>query len=214
MNKKIKDVKILLWDVDGTLASSDKLMPAIHNAQKRVIASALDVDIEEATELWLEQRKNFSSTTQLTAFLIKKDPVETGILIEQISQKWKVTPKDPKLVAMFGRLTKFTHYICGNGTRDGITKQLHAIGLDPNIFKKIIGIDVVGFPKPNLSMFQYVLSETKLPVAQHVMIGDRIDVDILPAHALGIQTCLIGPASDQADVSVPTIYDVEKMLIA
>lgn len=205
------NIKVLLWDVDGTLANSDTLMPAIHYGQKRVIASVLGVSQEEAGRLWFEHRKDFSSTTQLTAFIIKKDPVETGIMVEEFAQKWKVTPKDPKLVSMFSRLGKFTHYICGNGTRHGIREQLKAIGLDPSIFVDIIGIDVAGKPKPSPAMFHIALDKTKLPPGEHLMIGDRIDVDILPAKSLGIHTCLIGPASDKADISVQTIYDVENI---
>src|SRR3990172_9257377 len=119
---KLDGIKVLLWDVDGTLVRSDKLMSAIHDAQKRVIARALDVSIEEATRLWLNERPKYFSTTQLTAFIIQKNPVETGILVEKIAKKWKVTPSDPELVKMFSKLRKFTHYICGNGTKHGITE--------------------------------------------------------------------------------------------
>ena len=49
----------------------------------------------------------------------------------------------------------------------------------------------VGISKPNLEIFKLALSEAKCLPIEAVMIGDRIDNDIIPALSLGMKTIWI-----------------------
>ena len=56
----------------------------------------------------------------------------------------------------------------------------------------IIGIsEAVGFSKPDLQFFQYILDEAGCRSDEVMMVGDRIDIDIVPARALGMRTALV-----------------------
>jgi FMN phosphatase YigB (HAD superfamily) len=47
------------------------------------------------------------------------------------------------------------------------------------------------------------------------MIGDREKVDILPAKALGIRTCMVWAIKPSmvADITIPTVYELSQVLV-
>jgi len=62
-------------------------------------------------------------------------------------------------------------------------------------------------------MFQTVLDFTKRPGGEHLMIGDRPDVDLAPAKAIGMKTCLIGTEKTQlfVDIACTSVYDIASL---
>lgn len=46
----------------------------------------------------------------------------------------------------------------------------------------------IGLSKPDVRFFLNILHETGLPADRAVMVGDRLDNDILPAQLLGMKT--------------------------
>ncbi len=56
---------------------------------------------------------------------------------------------------------------------------------------RVLGIsDVVGYRKPDKALFQWALQQARSEPENCVMIGDRIDHDVLPARSLGMRTIL------------------------
>src|SRR5690606_18834674 len=54
---------------------------------------------------------------------------------------------------------------------------------------EVLGVsDEVGFEKPDARLFQWAPEQANVEPGQALMIGDRVDNDIRPAKALGIQT--------------------------
>jgi len=51
--------------------------------------------------------------------------------------------------------------------------------------------DEVGFAKPDRRLFDHVLTQARCQPAEALMVGDRLDNDILPAQRLGLRTALI-----------------------
>jgi len=49
----------------------------------------------------------------------------------------------------------------------------------------------VGFAKPDRRLFDHVLAQARCQPAEALMVGDRLDNDILPAQQLGFHTALI-----------------------
>jgi putative hydrolase of the HAD superfamily len=74
----------------------------------------------------------------------------------------------------------------------------------------------VGAAKPDPSIFLWALRHADCAPQNAVMIGDRIDNDILPAKALGMKTVRIlsgpsaayRPANDPADRTIPSLPDL------
>jgi HAD superfamily hydrolase (TIGR01549 family) len=56
----------------------------------------------------------------------------------------------------------------------------------------IMGIsESVGYAKPDPRLFQYVLDEARCRGDEVMMVGDRIDIDIVPARAFGMYTAWV-----------------------
>ncbi|NEW06526.1 HAD family hydrolase [Paenibacillus sp. SYP-B3998] len=69
----------------------------------------------------------------------------------------------------------------------GTAARLEQYGLLPHI-SVVCSSAEVGVSKPDLKFFQMALDEAGCSPEQAIMVGDRIDNDILPAHALGMGT--------------------------
>ncbi len=78
--------------------------------------------------------------------------------------------------------------------------------------------EIVGDNKPSPKGFQYILSQTGLLPQEHLMIGDRVDVDLQPAKKLGMRTCLVTwgrkmERPEYVDEVVETAYTVAELLL-
>ena len=78
----------------------------------------------------------------------------------------------------------------------------------------MVTAETVGTVKPHPEGFRYILGKTGLPPEQHLMIGDREAVDLVPAKQLGMHTCLVWSEkkSAVADITLATVYDVVRLL--
>ncbi len=72
----------------------------------------------------------------------------------------------------------------------GSKDRLEKIGLLKNI-DIVVASAEEGVAKPDLRIFQITLDRTKCKAEESVMVGDRIDNDILPANKLGMTTVWI-----------------------
>lgn len=81
------------------------------------------------------------------------------------------------------------HYKLGTiaNQQPGLRNRLRALGIEP-FFSAIVGSGDVGLKKPDPAIFKEALAQAQCPPKQAVMIGDRLDNDILPAQSLGMKT--------------------------
>ena len=97
---------------------------------------------------------------------------------------------------------------------EGVIRALERDGVAP--FVDVWGVSaVVGHEKPSAALFDWCLDQAGIPAAQAVHIGNRLDNDVRPAHALGLATVwlLRGEAPDhptddqlaEADITVGTL---------
>jgi HAD superfamily hydrolase (TIGR01549 family) len=84
---------------------------------------------------------------------------------------------------------------------DEIIRTLGLIKVDPAWFTFIISGDEVGKRKPDPEGFHKIIAKSNLPPEEILYVGDRVNVDIKPAKALGMQTCLVWANSKEADYS-------------
>jgi FMN phosphatase YigB (HAD superfamily) len=64
---------------------------------------------------------------------------------------------------------------------------LHKHDLDKH-FKIVCLAEDIGFKKPHYKIFQKALLDSNSNVDNCIMVGDRLDIDILPANELGMKT--------------------------
>lgn len=71
----------------------------------------------------------------------------------------------------------------------------------------------IGYEKPSLESFRYVISDRSLKPSNTIMIGDSTSNDILPAQKLGFKTVYIGNQRDSvADISFENVHEFLELI--
>ena len=98
-----------------------------------------------------------------------------------------VSPLEDGLIDTLEYLnSKYKLYVLTNWYTECYTKRLNKAGI-LKYFKEVVGADKV-IPKPNSDGYMYIANNT--PVNQCLMIGDRLDIDILGAISIGMNALL------------------------
>ena len=120
---------------------------------------------------------------------------------------------DHKLVLLFNKISPsyFTFLITESRKNDAV-KKLHALGLSPDIFQYAAFWDSTSLRKDTGSIYPAVFAKSGFAPEEHLYCGDSIRDDVLPAKRTGIKTALIGKTHPDADFSLETIYDLERIL--
>lgn len=217
MNKLFTNIKVLIWDIDGTLYKPNpRMWKAIFEASFQVIISHTNwprrKTIAEFNQVYPSQT---TSQTAAVALITQLPVAQVAREAETYKDRSRFLKPDPRLVRLFEQLVNFKHYLLVNGIQAVTKKTLTILGLNEKIFQEIITSEIVGVNKPDSKGFEYILNKTHLPPEQHLMIGDREKVDLLPAKKLGMKTCLVWSkkSSEIADAALTNIYEVAKLLL-
>lgn len=217
MDTRFKDIKVLIWDFDGTLYDFKKypeIPKEIIEADYLVVRKHTGWDRQKTI---LEFNKIYgvktTSMTKTAALLTGLTTLEVAIECEQYKDRTKYLKQDEKLVRLFTQLSSFIHIMLVNGIIEKTTEAIRVLGIDPAIFKEIVTSETVGVNKPDEKGLRYILDKTKLPLEAHLMIGDRETVDLLPAKNLGMKTCLVwsDKNSSIADITLKMVYEVSAL---
>jgi HAD superfamily hydrolase (TIGR01549 family) len=213
--KKLTGIKVIIWDFDQTLYSEiPPLKVEFNKALMQVLSHHMPQD-----ETILRQKFEslhpavYPSDTKTLSVMCNIPLTDAARELELYFDRIKYLKYDPKLVTLFNKLKGYQHYILTNGIIEKVSLSLKKLGLSPQIFTEIISSETVGVNKPDLAGFNYILNHTGYAPSAHLMVGDRDSVDLRPAQLLGIKTCFVWGESEIADVSVPTVYDVENVVL-
>jgi len=216
MRKHFTGVRVLVWDFDGTLyTSKPELTRDIIEADYRLVMRHTGWDREKAVaEFHKVYKVKTPSSTETAAYLSGISVVDAAIEYEEYTDRRPYLSRDERLIAMFRKLTGYTHYMLANGVQQKIIQCLEVIGLPADTFAEIVTAETVGVNKPQPQGFTHILDATKFPPEAHLMIGDREPVDLLPAKAMGMKTCLVWHDTPGvvADVTLPSVYELEGMI--
>ena len=220
MNKnKLRNIKVLVWDVDGTLYQSiPELWLMMRKRQYQLLSQVKKISFTEAEELLMKKKKINKSATKSLVKLGCRDIADTAKKID-IEGKHGLIRKDLMLLEMFKKLKKFRHLVLTNRAYKGAFEVLRALGIADlkwRVFERIYSApEEFGAVKPDSVVFEKILEYTGLLANQHLMIGDRAEVDLVPAKKLGMKTCLVwGQSNDPSvDVSIGKVYDIVKILL-
>lgn len=216
MDHRFSDVRVLIWDFDGTLYKNiPALWQDILESDYRVVMDHTGWSREKVIEEYSKIYKIKTPSSTVTASMLSNIPVsQVAVECEKYKDRKKYLKRDEKLIALFQNLRSFTHYMLVNGIQEKTKESLAVLGIPLTTFAEIVTSEVVGENKPSEKGFRYIIEKTGLLPEKHMMIGDREPVDLVSAKKLGMHTCLVWAEKpgDVADVTVPTVYDVESLI--
>lgn len=215
--KKFKKIRVLIWDFDGTLYKPNPaLFQAVRQAEYRTIIDHTGWQKEHVEEEFKKLHTIvYPSATVVTAVLCKISISRAAREMEKYFDRRDFLKRDEKLIALFRKLRDFRHFTLANGTISRHKETLAVLGLPVEMFEEMVTSEVVGVTKPHLDGFRYILTKTGLPASEHLMIGDRESIDLVPAKKLGMKTCLVWSKkrSSIADITLPTVYELDQILV-
>lgn len=219
MDSRFAQVKVLVWDFDGTLYKPNpELWREVRQAEYRVIKEHTGWSKDKVTKEFAKlHKKVYPSATEVVARLSHLPVHQAAVEMEEYFDRRNFLSRDEKLITLFAKLKKFRHFTLANGALSKQKQTLKVLGISPKVFEEMITSEVVGVTKPHAAGWRYILNKTLLPPGQHLMIGDREEVDLAPAKKLGMKTCLVWAESRERggafDVILPTVYEVATVLL-
>jgi len=206
-------VKVIVWDVDGTwYRNSVGLVDEEIKQRCLLIADLLKVSFEEAVELEEKTVKDIKSHTKTVSKLTGLSIIDVLNRVSAKIDRSKFLMRDEKLIKMFEGLKGYRQVVLSNMRRESLLRTMEILGLDKSIFDFLVLPDETGVTKPDLRAFKMVLEKTGLKPSEHLFVGDREEVDIVPAKRFGMQTCFVWGKSKEADISIGSVYGLSDVL--
>lgn len=209
----MKNIKAIGFDVDGTLYHTPQEMTTeVGKILIKKAAEALSRDPDDLAEEYLKRRDEYRSNTQtLNSFGLDGEKIFQDVW-DRIALGKYVT-KDERLVRLIALLKKkYRLFIISNGTGRQIERKLKYLGLNYHDFDPRIYCYDQGWVKPEPAPFLAAIESLKLKPEEIVYVGDREDVDIEGAQAVGMKTIFVGGQSQSAEVGIETVYDILSVL--
>ncbi len=211
------DVKVLIWDFDGTFYKPNpELFRDVRESEYRAIMDLTGWTRGKTIEEFHKLHKvTIQSATAVVSKLCNISIAAAATESEKYFDRRKYLHRDPRLIEMFEKLKHFRHFIFANGVIAHHKETLDVLGIPAGTFEEFVSSETVGVTKPDPAGFLYIMKKTGLVPKAHLMIGDRELVDLVPAKALGMHTCLVwsDTQSTVADVTLPSVYDVVQLLV-
>ena len=197
----IKKIKLICWDLDGTLyPSNDELKKHIDAIIIDTIALQHNYTKSQAKEKFYKIRNKVKSTTKsLDKLSIPGSKFFTTLWDDtDLSQYINLNQN----LATKLQSSKISQAIFTNSnTQINIEKKLNLIGINKNVFSFIMNSITLGHTKPNKEVFEAIVKRSKLKPHEIIYAGDRDSVDIIPAKKNGLKTCMVFGESKLADIN-------------
>lgn len=193
-------IKGLFFDIDNTLYDSTKLATM---ARKNSIRAMIDAGLPEKDE-----SKVFKILERIIKRFGPNYPQHYDELIKEIGDSW-----DPKIIASgvvayehtkVGYLNPFPKVvptllemrkkyklgIISNGLAIKQWEKLIGLGVH-HLFDVVVTSEEEGFEKPDVKIFRRAVKRMGLKPDECIMVGDKLDSDIIGANEAGMHTALI-----------------------
>jgi FMN phosphatase YigB (HAD superfamily) len=209
-----KTIKLIGFDLDQTLYKETKLTFKIYRETVyRLAAQELGLELEVAKKQFKKHYQILKSGREALEKMGIKNAEKLSLKISQEADLSLAIKKDQKLIHLLGYLSKkYTLFLVTSSAKKSAFAKIKALGIDPKIFRyKIFGDNFLG-GKFSGDSFRGLLKLTKRKPEEHLFIGDKETIDILPPKKLGMRTALAWGVSVAADFSLPTIYDLKNKL--
>lgn len=216
--KWLDKIKVIIWDVDGTFYQyTDKIRNSCNGCIVEKVSKHLDIEIGEAKKIfWQKYYQIHSHTLALDELGLDGKAVTDECFQQKIPGFLK---KDERLIEMFSKLSNYDHYILTNSKMVDTENKLQALGVKKSFFKGFFNAFEMEFVKPDVRVYEEVLKKIDVRAENCLMVGDRVDTDLVPAMKVGMRSCLVWDASTslsineiKVDVSLESVYEISEMM--
>ena len=207
----------IILDIDRTLYDHDEYADGQISAQYRKLAEHLSVSEGEARARVRAWRDEYARTTGGKTQSLGNTFAALGVPIAT-SVKWRnetIRPEehlkwDERLVSALTELAAATRLVAVTNNPVAVGEStLRALGVG-DLVSEVIGLDTTLRSKPDTEPFREALRRLGVPPEGVISIGDRYDVDIAPALAVGMGAIQVGSVTDVYDI--PTILRERRLI--
>ena len=210
-----KNIEFIIFDVDGTLYYFNDNFKSMVKRMQFTKAKRLDPDLKEEDYFEIYEKLNSHSQTFKKLGLDYKESLKVYHSLEYS----KILEKDPELADLlhFIRFEKnIPQALLTTAPSVCVDRVLDVLGVDPRLFEIIITSDTEGVkPKPDTSGLKKIIYFSGVQPGKILTVGDREEVDIIPAKELGLQTALVWNIKEQetsADYSFKNVYSIRDLI--
>ena len=100
--------------------------------------------------------------------------------------------------------------IVTNGILNVQQKRLARSGLE-DMISFMVTSEECGFNKPDRRIFDYALTKAKSPAQKVLMVGDRLETDILGAHKLEFDSCWFNPNKNPVTIESTPTFEISHL---
>ena len=203
------DLDRTLWDFDKN--SHDTLIQLVESFD--LISRGIDSPEKFINKykihnerLWDLYRVDKISKEELRTKRFRLVLEEYGITDNQLAEDFgmayvKESPLKTRLVPFTLEVIAYLHkkyklHIITNGFQEVQQIKLEKTGLF-QYFETIITSEQAGVNKPNPQIFEYALNNAGAKVEESIMIGDDLEVDIIPAKLFGMKQVYFNPIKEK-----------------
>jgi putative hydrolase of the HAD superfamily len=207
----IKNIKAMLFDVDGTLfdrkLAQTKVCKLIVEQLPRVFHTFSMEHIQEAflksdqitTEVFntgapSEGSRDKRSRLFLQLLCAKEEYAEKVTELYVRDYPLVNAPVDGAIAVVKKLSVKFKVGVVSNGFPDVQYRKLETMGLY-DLFSCIVLSEVIGIRKPDPAIFQKAASLIHMKPAECLYVGDSYAYDVIGAKNAGMQACWLNPES-------------------
>jgi putative hydrolase of the HAD superfamily len=190
-------IKAIFFDIDDTLYDSTKLTTmARQNSIRAMIDSGLPEKSEEKLYSLLSEiiKKHGPNYTKhydrlLEELGLEHDPkiVAAGVVAYEHTKEGYLRPYPGVIPTLLALKEKYKLGVISNGLAIKQWEKLIGLGIH-HLFDVVATSEELGFKKPQKEIFLFAVEKLGLSPGECMMVGNRLDTDILGGNTAGIKT--------------------------